>query len=93
MIALVHICHNFLKCGKKFLEDEGNFTAEYVNWGEELMNNTEFIRIFRSRNDDGSKMWTFYKITGHKKLPDNDIELKVLWETREETWEIMHTIK
>ena len=38
-------------------------------------------------------MCTFDNITGHKKLPDNDWGVTVLWGTVEETWQHMYTIK
>ena len=48
------------------------------------MNYTSLINIFNSRNENLAKMCTFDKITGHRKIPDNPWEVKVLWETGEE---------
>ena len=41
---------------------------KYVNGVVELMNYTELINIFNYRNDYGANMWTFDKITFHRKL-------------------------
>ena len=49
---------------KDFLEDEGELVVEYVNEGEEQINYTDLINIYDSRNEDGSNMWIFYRITG-----------------------------
>ena len=38
-------------------------------------------------------MWTFDKITGHRKITDKYWEVKVIWYTGEDTWELMHKIK
>ena len=38
-------------------------------------------------------MWNFEDITNHRKPPDNSREVKVLWDTGEETWETMNTTK
>ena len=35
------------------MEDQGNFVVEYAHGGEELMNYTELINTFNSRNYDG----------------------------------------
>ena len=43
--------------------------VEYVNGGKELINCTDLINIFNSINGDVAKMWTFYKVNGHKKIP------------------------
>ena len=59
--------------------------VEYFNGGEELMNYTDLVNIFKSRNECGSKMWNFDKITGHRKIPDHPWKVKVLWDTGEET--------
>ena len=49
------------------------------------MNYTDLVNIFKSRNEYGSKMWNFDKITGHRKIPDHPWKVKVLWDTGEET--------
>ena len=66
--------------------------VEYFNGGEELMNYTDLVNIFKSRNEYGSKMWTFDNINAHMKLIDHPWEFKVIWGNRKETWEPMHTI-
>ena len=32
--------------------------------------------MFNYINEDGAKVWNFDNITGHRKLPDNDREVK-----------------
>ena len=53
------------------MEDKVKLMVEYVYGGEEPMSYTDLINIFTYRNEDGSKMWTFYNTTGHRKLPNN----------------------
>ena len=74
---------------KELLEDEGNFTVEYFHGNEEIINYTEPIKIFNSINEYGSKMFNFENITSHRKLPDNDWGVKLLWDNGEYTWEPM----
>ena len=54
---------------------------KYVHVDEELINYTDLVNIFNSKHYDGAKMWNFYKITGHRNLPDNDWGVKVIWDT------------
>ena len=51
------------------------------------MDYTDLVKILNYINDKKSNMWTFENISGHRKLPDNDWEVKVLLGTRSETWE------
>ena len=55
--------------------------VKYVHGDEELINYTDLVNIFNSKHYDGAKMWNFYKITGHRNLPDNDWGVKVIWDT------------
>ena len=60
--------------------------VEYVNGGEKLMNFTNTNNTFNSRNEDGFKMWYFDKIIIYRKIPDNYLETKMIWENIEEKW-------
>ena len=40
-----------------------------------------------------SELWDFFKITGQRKLPNNHWGVKVLWDTGEDIWEPINTIK
>ena len=53
------------------------------NGSEELKNNTDLINIFNSRNKYGTNMWTFGKIIRHRKIRENNQEVKLIWFTGE----------
>ena len=59
------------------MEEEGNLMVKYIKISEELMNYTNLIKIFNSRNHDGAKMWKFDNNTSHRKLTDDNWEVKV----------------
>ena len=67
------------------MDKEGKFMLKYINGGEELINYTDLINILNSINGGVARIWTFYKIDGHKKLPDENWQVKVIWDTGEET--------
>ena len=66
--------------------------VEYVNGGEELMKYTNLIKIFNTRYNDGDMIWKLEKLPSHRKTPYENLEVKVLWDTGEETWETMKII-
>ena len=59
--------HKYFKV-KGLLEEELKFMFKYVNGGESLMNYTDIVNIFNSRNEDGANMGTLDNITSHRKL-------------------------
>ena len=59
----------------------------------ELMNYTDFINIFNYSNQGEYNMWEFDNIAYHRKFPDDDWGLKVLWDTGKEKCEHMNTKK
>ena len=67
--------------------------VEYVSGGEDPISYTDLINIFNYINYYGAKIWTFDKITSHRKFKDNPWGFKLLWYTVLETWDPMWTIK
>ena len=78
---------------KEYFEDEGKFLVEFVNGGEELMNYNDLINIYNAKDDDAEKLWAYDKILDHRKAKGGKWEVKVLWDTGDEAWEPMQTIK
>ena len=66
--------------------------VESVNVSDQLMNYTESINIFNCRDDYEYKNWKFDKISGHRKSPYGNWEVKVIRNTGEEIWYTMQTI-
>jgi len=56
------------------------------------MSYNELVNIYNSKDEDGDGLWIFKDITDHRKA-GRDWEVKVLWDTGEETWEPMKVIK
>ena len=44
------------------------------------MKYNDLIDIFKHRDEDESNMGSFYKIFCHKKLPNKDRVVKVIWD-------------
>ena len=76
-----------------YLEDEGRFLVEFVNRGEELMTYNNLINVFNARDEEGAHLWTYEEITDHRQTKKGKWQVKVLWDTGDETWEPMKVIK
>ena len=44
------------------------------------MKYNDLIDIFKHRYEDEANMGSFYKILGHKKFPNKDRVVKVIWD-------------
>ena len=75
------------------LEDEGRFLVEFVNGGEELMTYNDLINAFNVKDEERADLWTYEQITAHNKTKKGEWQVKVLWDTGDETWEPMKVIK
>ena len=71
---------------------EGKFIIEFLNGGRELMTYNDLINHYDQVNEENAEMYAFKKITGHRK-EGRSWQVKVLWDTDEETWEHMQSIK
>ena len=76
-----------------YLEDEGRFLVEFINGGEELMTYHGLINAYSARNEEGAHLETFEQITDHRKTKKGEWQVMVLWDTSDETWELMKVIK
>ena len=77
---------------KEHLEEEGKFIVEFLNGGEELINYNDLINIYNAKDEDGTALWSFDKILDHRQTKKGKWEVKILWDTGEETWEPMQTV-
>ena len=78
---------------KEHLEDQGRFLVDFVNGGEALMTYNDLISAYNTKDEEGVNLWTYDKITDHRKNKKSQWEVKVLWDSGDETWEPMRTIK
>ena len=76
-----------------YLEDEGRFLIEFVNGGEELMTYNDLVNAYNARDEEGAQLWTYEEITDHRQTKKGEWQVKVLWDTGDETWEPMQVIK
>ena len=52
--------------------------------------------MLQRQEEDGNELWTFEKILDHRTTRNDNkilVEVKVLWDTGEETWELLNTMK
>ena len=76
-----------------YLKDEGRFLVEFVNGGEELMTYNDLVNAYNARDEEGAQLWTYKEITDHRQTKKREWQVKVLWDTGDETWEPMKVIK
>ena len=96
--AGIHFCceHDGVKQRgevKELLEEEGKFLVEFVNEGEERMSYNDLINLYDKWNNEGESYWSYQKIIDHRRVKGGRYQVKVFWDTGEETWEPMQTIK
>ena len=51
------------------------------------------INAFNARDEEGADLQTYDQITDHRKIKKGEWQVKVLWDTGDETWELMKVIK
>ena len=73
---------------KEINKEDGTFLVEFVNGGEELMTYNDLINIYNSKMDDGDQFWTYEKILDHRKAKGGQLEVKILWDTGDITWNL-----
>ena len=57
------------------------------------MTYNDLINAFNARDEEGADLWTYDKITDHRKSKKGQWQVKVLQDTGDETWEPMQVIK
>ena len=57
------------------------------------MSYNDLINAYNAHDEDGINLWTYEKILDHWKTKKGQWEVKILWDTGDETWELMKIIK
>ena len=78
---------------KEHLDGEEKFLVEFVNGGEELMAYNDLVNAYNAREEEGIDLWTYDKILDHRKSKKGQWQVKILWDTGDETWEPMKVIR
>ena len=73
--------------------DDGRVLLEYANSELEWVEPNVVQEALLSRGDQGAAFFTFSKILNHRTGPQGRIEVEVLWDTNEATWEPLTTIR
>eukprot|EP00957_Ditylum_brightwellii_P189333 14410789-Ditylum_brightwellii.AAC.1 len=70
-------------------EETGKVILEYMHGGLEMVepNIIQEALLSREQHDDANKMWTFLKILNHWTEDKGKIEVEVLWDNGEMSWE------
>ena len=56
------------------------------------MTYNDLINAFNARDEERANLQTYGQITDHRKTKKGEWEVKVLWDTGDETWEPMRVI-
>ena len=79
----------------KSKEDE-RYHVEYADGNEDHLTYEELINMINKGTEDGYHMWLFKEILGHRKTKVDGktiMQVKVLWDTGEESWEPLNHVK
>ena len=64
------------------------YNMEYADGNDDHLTYEEIINMLnRRKKEEGTHLWTFEKITNHRKNTINGKQVEVLWDTGEKTWE------
>jgi len=77
-------------------KEDDQYHVEYADGNEDHLTYEELINLLNKETEDGYHLWTFKEILDHhfcKKNGKTFIEVKVLWDTNEESWEPLNMIK
>ena len=68
---------------------------EYVHGGLELVepNTIQEALLSREQNEDGEEFWKFKKILNHRTVNNGRIEVEILWDNGETSWEPLSVIR
>ena len=72
------------------------YNVEYADGNDDHLTYEEIINMFNREKEEGTHLWTFEKITNHRKNTTSGkqiMEVEVLWDTGEKTWEPLNVMK
>ena len=72
------------------------YNMEYADGNDDHLTYEEIINMLNREKEEGTHLWTFEKITNHRKNTINGkqiMEAEVLWDTGEKTWEPLNVMK
>jgi hypothetical protein len=73
------------------------YEVQYADGNEGILTYEEITNFLNHPSEDGTEVWTFQKILDHKITKQGngkqEMKVKVLWDTGEETWEPLDTMK
>mmetsp|Transcript_1296 Transcript_1296/g.1575 ORF Transcript_1296/g.1575 Transcript_1296/m.1575 type:complete len:358 (+) Transcript_1296:276-1349(+) len=76
-------------------EETGKVMLEYVHGGLESVepNIIQDALLSKDQGDEGDGMWTFSKILSHRTVENGKVEVEVLWDNGETSWEPLAELK
>ena len=76
-------------------EDTGKALLEYVHGGLEYVepNIIQEALLSAQQMEDGEGFWTFSKVLGHQTAENGRIEVEVLWDNGERSWEPLMVLR
>ena len=77
-------------------KEDDKYHVEYADGNEDHLTYAEIINLLNKATEDGYHLWTFKEILDHrfrKKNGKTFIEVKVLWDINEESWEELNKMK
>ena len=76
--------------------DEETYLVEYADGNEDTLTYQDIINLLNKDEETGHSLWTFTTILNHRPATLNGkqtMEVEVLWDTGEKTWEPLNIIK
>ena len=78
-------------------DKEGDlYHIEYADGNDDHLTYAEIVNMLNKETEDGYHLWTFKEILNHRKTTRDGkqlMEVEVLWDTGEKSWEPLSTIK
>ena len=77
-------------------KDDDLFHVEYADGNDAHLTYEEIINLLNKETEDGYHLWTFKEILDHrlvKREGKNVMEVEVLWDTGERSWEALNLMK
>jgi len=72
------------------------YNVEYADGNDDHLTYKEIISMPNREEEEGTHLWTFKKITDHRKISTTGkqiMEVVVLWDIGEKTWEPLNVMK
>jgi hypothetical protein len=77
-------------------EADDTYLIEYADGNDEYLTYEEIINMINKPQEDGDQLWTFDRILDHRLIKYDGkqiMEVEVLWDTGEKSWEPLNIIK